>query len=137
MGGIPSPTSLMALDEWSSRLFQPAPPPAPQVLRISLIGSSSNVLTGAIWEKWEEDFLYNQSPGLPRTLSRSWVSTTHTHTDTHRHAHACTPTRSRAHALTHALTHTPNHDQVSTSILFISKCISRLVFLHCHTVTTT
>ena len=55
--------------------FSPASLPAPQVLRISLICSSSNVLNGTILGKWVVYFLYNPSPGLPRALSWSRVAT--------------------------------------------------------------
>ena len=54
--------------------YSPASPPAPQVLRISLIGSSSNVPSGH-WGKWVVDVFNNPSPGLPGPLSRSRVAT--------------------------------------------------------------
>ena len=76
-GGIPSPMRLVsphtrtrsALTESGSMHFKACFPPAPQVLRISMIGT--DVLTGAICRKSVEHRLHNLPPWPPGALHLS------------------------------------------------------------------
>ena len=80
-GGIPSPMRLVsphtrtrrAPHECGSMLFKACFPPAPQVLRISMIGT--NALTGAICCKSVVHRLHNLPPGPPGALCQRRVAT--------------------------------------------------------------